>query len=646
MIFFLIRFTACLAVLLIFYKLYLEKESVHVLKRAYLLVALILSLVIPFITFTFYINAPFEVHQPLNYQFISDLPISELNTKKDYLPLVIWVIYAFGVFIFSIKFLFNLSKTFYKIKYNPKVKSNRFTNVLLKKLVTPHTFFNYIFFNKHQFEKDEIPKEVFLHEQCHAQQKHSLDVLFVELLKIIFWFNPLIYLAKHFVKLNHEFLADQAVLEKGISIPKYQQILLQFTSNKTPQLANAINYSLIKKRFTIMKTQSSKKTIWLRSFLMIPLFAILIYGFSDKLILQKEKGITQQKLKFQKKNKTEGVPEVMMKKYKEFMHKCETTKVIDYPTYKRMVIVYNKMSKKQKESVKKYTKDPFSGSLTAKSPSKNEFNKWKNKKKYAIWLDDKHVNNDILNNYKASDIVFYSGSFVHINARSKRFPQIYQYWIYTKKGFEVFKKNLAKEDENQGVLLSLKTRSKNIEKYKKLYVTFVKLKNKAPHYIYKTKAEQKIIDAIFSELGGMYFRMLREDKNKVNYPVSPIRPYVKFIKNGKEVYKKWKDLTPEDLKLLPFPPKRPSERKNNKNKKTANIYIKVDENKQITLNGKKGITLQNITSETKKITANYQPKKRYKIRAVFEVDGDVNMGFINDVFHETTKAGVNAIVLK
>jgi len=643
MIFYLIRFTACLTILLLFYKLYLEKESVHILKRAYLLGALILSLVIPFITFTFYISAPFEVVQPLKYQFINDLPISDTTTKIDYLPFVMWTIYALGVFIFSIKFCYNLAKTFYKIRYNPKVKSNRFTNVLLQKLVTPHTFFNYIFLNRDKFERNEIPKEVFLHEQCHAQQKHSLDVLFVELLKVVFWFNPLIYLAKYFIKLNHEFLADQAVLQKGISIPKYQHILLQFTSNKTPQLVNAINYSLIKKRFTVMKAKSSKKSIWLKSLFLVPLFALVIYGFSDKVFLQKEKGITQQELKFQEKGKTEGVPGVMMKKYKEFMHKCETTNVIDYPTYKRMVIVYNKMSKKQKESVKKYPKDPFSGSLTTKSPSKNEFNKWKNKKKYAIWLDDKHVNNDVLNNYKASDIVFYSGSFVHINARSKRFPQIYQYWIYTKKGFEVFKKNLAKENENQGVLLSLKNRSQNIEKYKKLYVTFVKLKNKAPHYIYKTKEEQKIIDTIFSELGGMYFWMLREDKNKVNYPVSPISPYVKFIKNGKEVYKKWKDLTPEDLKLLPFHRKKPSERKKQSKNNTTYIDIKISNNNRIVLNDNKEVNLKTIANEIKKIIEKDMAKE---VRATITAAENVKMGFVNDVFDEVHKAGVAIRVLK
>ena len=85
-------------------------------------------------------------------------------------------------------------------------------------------------------------------------------MLFIELLNVIFWFNPLFYYLKKSIKLNHEFLADRAVLNKGVSLTAYQEILLAFSSNPNePQLANAINYSSIKKRLIIMKTNTSKK---------------------------------------------------------------------------------------------------------------------------------------------------------------------------------------------------------------------------------------------------------------------------------------------------------------------------------------------------------------------------------------------------
>ncbi len=115
-------------------------------------------------------------------------------------------------------------------------------------------------------------------------------MLFVELLQVIFWFNPLIYFVKHSIKMNHEFLADQAVLNRGISASNYQHILLAFSSDAVESpLANAINYSstrhaigVIKKRFTVMKTQTSKRSIWLKSVLLLPILALTLYGFSEK----------------------------------------------------------------------------------------------------------------------------------------------------------------------------------------------------------------------------------------------------------------------------------------------------------------------------------------------------------------------------
>ena len=391
-----------------------------------------------------------------------------------------------------------------------------------------------------------------------------------------------------------------------------------------------------------MKSKSSKKSIWLKSLFLIPLFAIVIYGFSDKVILQKETKIIQQEVKLQEKDNIKGVSEDLMNDYKKFMHKYETKNVIDYQIYKHMVVVYGEMSQQQKNSVNKYPKSPFEGfELIAKSPNKKEFNRWKNKKNFAIWIDKKYVDNDILNNYRASDIIYYWGSFVHKNARSKKHPQIYQFFLYTKKGF----KALQKEDDNENSDVSqiLFKRSQTIEKYKGLYKTFEALKNKKPHYIYKTKAEQKVLDNLFSELGGMYFRMIRADKNKVRYPNAPIFPYVKFKKNGKEVYKKQSELTPDDLKLLPFPPNRPSERAKQPKNKTSDIHINIYKNNRIVLNDNKEVNLETITNEIKKIIPRNNSKK---VSVLIKAEGGVKMGFVNDVFNEAHKAGATMLILK
>ncbi len=288
MIVYLIKSTTCLAIFFLFYKLFLEKENMHIFKRFYLLGILVASFCIPLITFTNYVSVVPMQELAMLDQNMTIATNDSTGIVTNYLPMILWTVYSFGVILFVLKFALNIYKILVKIYKNPHHKTKSFINVLLEDLATPHTFFSYIFLDKYKFEAKKIPQEVIIHEQTHAKQKHSLDVLLIELILIVFWFNPIFYLVKHAIKLNHEFLADQAVLNRGTNTSVYQKILLNFSSTDYhPKLTNAINYSFIKKRFTIMKTQTSKKTSWLRSLILLPLLTVLIYGFSEKITIEK-----------------------------------------------------------------------------------------------------------------------------------------------------------------------------------------------------------------------------------------------------------------------------------------------------------------------------------------------------------------------
>ena len=282
MIVYILKSSACLIAFYLFYKLFLEGENIHVFKRWYLLLALPIAFGIPLVTFTYTIPAA-----ALMSDTTQEIPLSAANMQTQeqthYLSAVLWSIYGLGVAVFGILFMKNLTGMLFKIKQNTKIKTRWITTVLVRDSVLPHTFFNYIFLNKNKFEARQIPKEVIMHEEAHARQKHSLDVVCIEILQVIFWFNPLIYMLKRAIKLNHEFLADRAVISYGTHTAAYQQMLLAFSSNaKQHPLANAINYSLIKKRFTVMTKQTSKRAIGLRSLLLLPFLAVLLYGFSSK----------------------------------------------------------------------------------------------------------------------------------------------------------------------------------------------------------------------------------------------------------------------------------------------------------------------------------------------------------------------------
>ena len=290
MLVFLLKSTACLTIFLVFYKLMLERESIHHFKRYFLLGALIASLIIPNLVFVEYI----ETVQPNTSAFSPMMEQGAAVTIEQPIPqtsvfdwqLLLWIIYGLGVIGFGLRFMANLLRIRLRIKKNPKFKENFVTKVLLKQALPPHTFFNFIFLNQKQHQEGNIPQEVLLHEETHAKQKHSLDILFIELAQVMLWFNPLIYLFKSSIKLNHEFLADKAVIKKSYDYSQYQNTLLSYLSNgienhQSVGIANAINYSSIKKRFTVMKTKTSKTSFVLRSLLLLPLTALLLFGFSE-----------------------------------------------------------------------------------------------------------------------------------------------------------------------------------------------------------------------------------------------------------------------------------------------------------------------------------------------------------------------------
>lgn len=279
---YLLKSAGSLLVLYLFYKLFLEKENMHTVKRFYLLASLIAAFTFPLITFTVYVEKPVSETIALPFTIFEMHEIAEHQEQTPFLPVLLWSIYAAGVVFFSIRFFRNLFQMLLRIKRSAKHISGKITYILLESKVIPHTFFNCVFVNKSDFEVGIIPTEVLLHEETHAEQKHSLDILFVELVKIVFWFNPIVWLMKHEIRQNHEFLADLEVLKTTKDITHYQNLLLAFSSNAAyVNLANAINYSSIKKRLTVMKTQTSKRVVWAKSLMLIPLSALLIYGCSE-----------------------------------------------------------------------------------------------------------------------------------------------------------------------------------------------------------------------------------------------------------------------------------------------------------------------------------------------------------------------------
>ena len=281
MILYLIKSSLCLAAFLLVYYLVFERENMHVFKRFYLLTSLIFSFVVSFISLEFQAENTIAVASNTVQSIV--LPNLELTANSNYLPDILYSIYGIITLLFAIKFFRNLI-TIYKSRRNAElIPYENAIIALVEEPILPHTFGSTIFIYKLSYNSKTIETELFTHELTHVRQKHTLDVLFIEILKTIFWFNPLLILYKRAIQLNHEFLADEKVIHSHNNVSTYQQLLLS-KSSETSNLyltSNLNSFLKTKKRF-IMMTKTTSATIQLiKKSIVAPLFlGLFIFGSS------------------------------------------------------------------------------------------------------------------------------------------------------------------------------------------------------------------------------------------------------------------------------------------------------------------------------------------------------------------------------
>jgi len=293
MILYLVKSSLCLLLLWGFYSVFLEKENIHFLKRFYLLFSVVFALIIPMITLTYEIEVLPQPEVVLESKYVIEASIPNdidkapllIEKRRDYMPIFLWSIYGVGVLIFGIRFIRNIRNITGKIKNNQRIPEESHINVLLPNSIIPHTFLSYVFVPKKEFQDNNIPVEVLLHEKTHVVQKHTLDILFVEILQVLFWFNPLLFFIKKSIKLNHEFLADHNVLKQQFSIQNYIDLLLTYPNSPNQAVvSSSINYSLTKKRLQMMTQKFSKKRTVLKLTALLPIVCLCILFFNNQII--------------------------------------------------------------------------------------------------------------------------------------------------------------------------------------------------------------------------------------------------------------------------------------------------------------------------------------------------------------------------
>ncbi len=147
--------------------------------------------------------------------------------------------------------------------------------------IIPFSFGNSIFINKQLHSVNEL-QEIVRHEFVHVKQKHSIDILWSELLCIVNWYNPFAWLLKRSIRQNLEFIADSKVLESGMNKKEYQYLLLKVIGNNHFSIASKFNFSSLKKRIAMMNKMKTARVHIVKFLFILPLVAVLLIAFRKK----------------------------------------------------------------------------------------------------------------------------------------------------------------------------------------------------------------------------------------------------------------------------------------------------------------------------------------------------------------------------
>ena len=282
---YLCKLSISLAVVYLFYQLVLRPLTFYQWNRWYLLLYTALCFYIPFIDLMPVLDKSPSSMETMVYlvpNINSIIPEASWFESLEYWDYLI-LMFGIGVVIFIVKFLVQIF-SLYRLKKKATLihdESVKMYDVPIEGL-QPFSFGKNIFLNTDMHSSEDLEKIV-AHEFVHVAQKHSIDVLWVELLCIVQWYNPFVWLIKRSVKQNLEFIADQNIVNTGLDKKEYQYLLLKVIGNKQFSITNNFNFQSLKNRIKMMNKLRSTKIHLTKFLFMLPVVALLLLSFRNQI---------------------------------------------------------------------------------------------------------------------------------------------------------------------------------------------------------------------------------------------------------------------------------------------------------------------------------------------------------------------------
>ena len=292
---YILKSTICLILFYLGFKALLSNDTFFRFNRWVLLVGIATCMLLPAIKIQ--TSEPLLIQQPIIHleKMIAGEEtvvtyLSDNNPEVNMIPVVtpakmidwgqiIALLYWAGFIFCLMTTLLSFRKMFVLIRSGRKLQQGRYTLILVPSCVSPFSWGRYIILSEEDYEKH--PDEILTHEMMHLKSHHSIDLLFMECILWLHWFNPAIWLLKRELKDIHEYQADKGVLTQGVDATKYQLLLVKkAVGSSLYTLANSFNHSKIKKRITMMLKGKSNNWARLKLLLLVPVGLIVLNAFA------------------------------------------------------------------------------------------------------------------------------------------------------------------------------------------------------------------------------------------------------------------------------------------------------------------------------------------------------------------------------
>ena len=272
------KVAVALLVFYLFYRFLLKKETFHRFNRAVLVGTAVLSFLLPFCIIT--VRKPVEVTSVASVPSLMEMPemigveAPIATSTAPWWPTALAIVFWAGVAIVLLRVLISILCIYRIVRQGEVVREEDGCRIIVTdRDIDPFSWMKYIVLSRKDWEGDCAP--ILAHEKAHIGFRHSVEILLVDVLSALQWFNPAIWMLRADLQELHEYEADDAVLRAGANIREYQYLLIRKAVSKSGySVANSFNHSILKNRITMMSKSRSPLARGLRVLYVLPLVCL------------------------------------------------------------------------------------------------------------------------------------------------------------------------------------------------------------------------------------------------------------------------------------------------------------------------------------------------------------------------------------